>query len=470
MSIAPVSSPACANLRWITTATGGCLFITGSCRRRSAPPLRASSGRPSRRPRRSGWAKQPVSTPRRRNRSLRPTTPRSAGKPRTLSGKQQPPGWNPCTAGWKNGGRCRRSEVQHETRDQQPPLHRAAISTRKLSAGRRAALLGHLKASGCDDFRFLDLRLLAPDIHSPTYNPVGVFGESFIIDVPDLPLVLRVLKGSDDGRRDSVGGPRDACIRSVQLRARVDPARLHAYLVEMDQFLEDVFAPLGDLRFVGFSVWSSNLTTTLMAAARLKRRRRSLCVIVGGPQVTESRAAALLGLRAGLFDAVVLGEGEQGSPERLPRVRSGTTGGRPAGGPRLGPGGAGGPSAGPPAAAPFQPSGAGLYGDVPARLPRPGRKAAAAVPVLARLHRQMHLLQRMGLLGAVPTRRRRSLSGAAAGTELRDGINRFHFTDSLINGHMKRLRHFAQAVIDRELAVDWGGFMRRTWMTTRPVC
>ncbi len=42
----------------------------------------------------------------------------------------------------------------------------------------------------------------------------------------------------------------------------------------------------------------------------------------------------------------------------------------------------------------------------------------------------------------------------------RYGINRFHFTDSLINGHMKRLRQFAQAVIDRKLAVDWGGFMR----------
>ena len=39
-----------------------------------------------------------------------------------------------------------------------------------------AALLGYLKANGCDDFGFLDLRLFVPWRYAPTYSPMGVFG------------------------------------------------------------------------------------------------------------------------------------------------------------------------------------------------------------------------------------------------------------------------------------------------------
>jgi hypothetical protein len=63
-----------------------------------------------------------------------------------------------------------------------------------------ASLLGYLKAHGCYDFDFLDLRHYSSHAYAPTYRPSGVFGETYVIDVPDLPLVLRLLQAFDEGR------------------------------------------------------------------------------------------------------------------------------------------------------------------------------------------------------------------------------------------------------------------------------
>lgn len=49
-----------------------------------------------------------------------------------------------------------------------------------------AYLLGYLKANGCYDFDFLDLRLGAPFDFTPTYKSTGAFGESYGLDLPDL--------------------------------------------------------------------------------------------------------------------------------------------------------------------------------------------------------------------------------------------------------------------------------------------
>src|SRR5580658_7248579 len=60
-------------------------------------------------------------------------------------------------------------------------------------------LLGYLKAQGCHDFDFLDLRLGVPDSYSPTYTYTGAFAEAFVHDIPDLPLVLQLIRSFDDG-------------------------------------------------------------------------------------------------------------------------------------------------------------------------------------------------------------------------------------------------------------------------------
>src|SRR5919108_4143547 len=63
-----------------------------------------------------------------------------------------------------------------------------------------AALLGYLKSHGIEDFGFVDLRLGTPSCYEATYSATGVFGESFVMDVPDLPLVLQLLAATDSNR------------------------------------------------------------------------------------------------------------------------------------------------------------------------------------------------------------------------------------------------------------------------------
>ena len=154
-----------------------------------------------------------------------------------------------------------------------------------------AALLGYLRANGCDDFGFLDLCLHAyftsPYMYAPTYVPSGVFGESYVIDIPDLPIVLHVLKQHDSGR-PLLDGILDDWFVEYCIASGIHPHLLASYLRHMDRFLENALAELSDLRFVGFSTWTSNYLTTLMAASHLKRRRNAPFIVAGGPQVTES--------------------------------------------------------------------------------------------------------------------------------------------------------------------------------------
>jgi len=89
-----------------------------------------------------------------------------------------------------------------------------------------AALLGYFKAKGCNDFEFLDLRLWVPQSYAITYSPMGVFGESFIIDVPDLPLVLSLLNRFTVEWRDATA--QGVCRRFAQAGHKHQVGRVHA--------------------------------------------------------------------------------------------------------------------------------------------------------------------------------------------------------------------------------------------------
>jgi radical SAM superfamily enzyme YgiQ (UPF0313 family) len=173
-----------------------------------------------------------------------------------------------------------------------------------------AALLAYLRAAGVDTFGFVDLRLWAPQTYAPTYAHTGPFGQAFVMDVPDLPLVLMLLDDIDHGR--PAFAQLNPLFSRYCLERAISPAYLQKWLRQLDRMLQAAFDQLADLDLVGFSVWTSNYLATLMAAAHLKRdRRRAPLVVVGGPQVTESPAAARLALKSGLVDCVALGEGEE---------------------------------------------------------------------------------------------------------------------------------------------------------------
>ena len=56
-----------------------------------------------------------------------------------------------------------------------------------------AYLLGMLSAHGVHDVSFVDLRLREPAWDVLTYSAIGASNESFVLDTPDLPLVLHLL-------------------------------------------------------------------------------------------------------------------------------------------------------------------------------------------------------------------------------------------------------------------------------------
>ncbi|MCB9765935.1 MAG: B12-binding domain-containing radical SAM protein [Alphaproteobacteria bacterium] len=320
-----------------------------------------------------------------------------------------------------------------------------------------AALLGQARIDGHADLELLDLRPLTPDVLAPTFNPVGTFGESFVMDIPDLPLALGVLAAFRDGGPLAEGTP-EPLFERYALERGIHPRWLRGWLADMEAFLEDVWRGLPALSLVGLSVWSSNLTTSLMAAAMLKRRPAPPLIVAGGPQVSESRASALLGLRAGLFDAVVVGEGERAFCEILRRHRAGEAlegipGVRTAACPAL-----------PEASAP-------LIKLAEVALPDFSRMDLAAYRAPSGQLRLPYQLSR-GCTDRctfcsewVFWQRFRPASVERSLVQLevlsaRWGVRAFHFTDSLLNGHPRQLRAFAEGLLERDLQLDWGGFMR----------
>ena len=172
-----------------------------------------------------------------------------------------------------------------------------------------AALLAYLRASGCDDFAFTDFRTWLP-YRCQTFSEMGAFAETFVLDVPELPIVLKLLRAFREGK-PSVVPERDRMFDDYCMRRLLNPKYVHQYLVTLESFFAGAWQERSRIDFVGFTTWTTNYLSTLIAAAQLKRANPGAYVVAGGPQVTESVNSAQLGLAAGIFDAVVSGEGEQ---------------------------------------------------------------------------------------------------------------------------------------------------------------
>lgn len=324
-----------------------------------------------------------------------------------------------------------------------------------------AALLGYLRSQGCNDFDFLDLRLWVPNSYAPTYSPCGVFGETYVIDIPDLPLVLRFL--------DNFAASRDLTPRMDELFERyclergINAHSLFEYLHTTNRFLESFFAQLGPLDFVGFTVWSSNFLTTLIAAAHLKRRPHPPLIVLGGPQVTESQASAKLALSAGLADFAAQGEGEETLLALYEAFREER----------------GIPSRPIPGTLRYVAStGQFELSERPllrlANLPLPAFDQMPLPAYWPQEHRLRTLTYELSrgctdkctfCSEWVFWKRIRlgSLQHVADGFETlarRYGAERIWFMDSLLNTKLELLRAFAEEVLRRGLKVKWGGFMR----------
>ena len=318
-----------------------------------------------------------------------------------------------------------------------------------------ASLLGYLKAHGCDDFGFLDLQLWQREFPLP-YALVGAFGESFVREVAELPLVLRLLRAFDEGR--PLAPARDEAFDAYCQERALNPGRLARALAGLDGLLASFLPTVARLDFVGFTVWSSNYLTTLLTAAHLKRRPKPPFVIAGGPQVTESENSARLALRSGLVDVVVLSEGEQTLLELYEAWRCGRSTRGIAG--------------------TMWREDDGSFGRQERPLLRVRELPLPAfekMPVPSYQSRGMRILPHQlsrGCTGSCsfcsewgfwrsfrPDSAEHALEQAG---ELRErfGAQFLQFTDSLLNGHFGRLVQFAEGLLERGLGVGWSGFMR----------
>src|ERR1051326_7501725 len=115
-----------------------------------------------------------------------------------------------------------------------------------------AALLGYLKAHGIGDFGFLDLRLGTPTCYEATYSATGVFGESFVMDVPDLPLVLQLLGAADAQRRYEL--VTHDLVERYCLERGISTNYLGSYLHGLNRYYEAAFGRYSEIDFFGFSV------------------------------------------------------------------------------------------------------------------------------------------------------------------------------------------------------------------------
>jgi radical SAM superfamily enzyme YgiQ (UPF0313 family) len=322
-----------------------------------------------------------------------------------------------------------------------------------------AALLGYLKAHGIPDFGFVDLRLGTPSCYEATYSATGVFGESFVMDVPDLPLVLQLLAATDSNRPFQIAI--DDLLERYCLERGISANYLSSYLNALNRYYHAVFERYAGVDFIGFSVWTSNLLPTLLAAHHLKRRSHPPFIVAGGPQLTESPASAALALRSGLFDAVVQGEGEESlralytafcenGRKRVQGVAGtlsiATQSGRLLSVPR-----------------------SLLKMD---SLPMPSFDEMAIDEYQIDDDRTLPFQLSRGCTDKctfcsewVFWQRFRPGApddAAAAVAQLRSryGATYIAFTDSLLNGSSSRLESFAEAILRQETKVRWGGFMR----------
>jgi len=316
-----------------------------------------------------------------------------------------------------------------------------------------------LSAHGVHDVSFVDLRLREPAWDVLTYSAIGASNESFVLDIPDLPLVLHLLHHlpETDVWRDLERAP--WLLRYCRAR-KLSAPRLGASLRRTRNSVSQWAASLREPVFVGFTTWISNYLTTLVACAELKRLPQPPFIILGGPQCSESTISAELALASGLADAVVIGEGEQSFLELQAQID-------PASRTLTGP---------PPPGVKVWRDGQPVFG---------GRRAQISVDDLplpnfdlmdldAYSYRDREIITevsrgctdrcefcsetvfwehfRSGTPGAV--------IGRLAALKRQTNFSHVLFSDSLLNGHPARLVSLAEGLLSSGPRFTWSGFMR----------
>jgi len=146
---------------------------------------------------------------------------------------------------------------------------------------------------------------------------------AYIDEIPDLPLILSLVKNYKMGRH-LLYGFQDVLLNYIQHR--------FANYYSFKRAIEEIYGlmtrqteNIARHNIVGFTTVYSNLFATMMLSLLLRQHKPGIRIIYGGPQTTLSINSAKLILKLKIADVVVVGDGEETLLEVIKSYEAGKT-------------------------------------------------------------------------------------------------------------------------------------------------
>jgi len=168
-----------------------------------------------------------------------------------------------------------------------------------------ACLSAHLKKYNLD-LSCTDFRLFKNNVQ--TFTQLG-YQDNYVMDVPDLPLILAIIKNYQKNKSLLKG--LDRVIEDYIQTRPLSFLKLKRDITDIYNIIIEHLQKLLDYDIVAFTTYETNLFFTIMCSLLLRQKKPNIVIVYGGPQVTQSENSRKLILKLGLADVIVMGEGEE---------------------------------------------------------------------------------------------------------------------------------------------------------------
>jgi len=179
-----------------------------------------------------------------------------------------------------------------------------------------ACLCSHLRKQrveiDCTDFR-----LFQNNVNTFTY--LG-YQDNYVMDVPELPLILAIVKNWKEGRNLCDG--LDETIADYIKDRPLSFFKLRQDIANIKNIIDEHLCRLSKADIVLFTVYETNFLFSIMCSLLLRQKKQDITIIYGGPQISQSENSRKLVLKLGIADLTVVGEGEESVLEIIKSYRA----------------------------------------------------------------------------------------------------------------------------------------------------
>lgn len=169
-----------------------------------------------------------------------------------------------------------------------------------------ACLLAYLKQQGID-LTFTDFRSFYNC--NPPFYYLGYRSINYIPEIPDLPLILSIIKNYNRGK-ELIYAIDDQIMNYVQ-NWQLSYFSLKKDIENIYRVMKENIHKFSKQNIIGFTTYETNFLYTIMLSLLIRQERPNTIIIYGGPHVSQHMNAAKLALKARAADGVVIGEGEK---------------------------------------------------------------------------------------------------------------------------------------------------------------